>query len=216
MPMKNLNCCLGLTVAALCAQSALGAISNLNAGESADLFGITWIEDNSLAGLIVPEGDIIEQFTIGEPAGSYFEATLQSRAIIRSDNGMMDFSWHIRDIENFSSQIASVVVNGYEAWSVGVEYRVDGSGDLGPDSAFRSADGDSVEYNFENGGLGYPDESKFFFSRTDAMGYDTSGTIRITLVTGEFVELDTWAPAVPAPGAISLLGLGGIVAGRRR
>jgi len=214
--MKNLNCCFGLAVAALCAQSALGAISNLNAGESADLLGITWIEDNSLAGFVVPEGDLSEQFTINDPAGNYFEATLQSRAIIRDDNGMMDFSWRILDIENLAGRIASVVVNGYEAWSVGVEYRVDGSGDIGPDSAYRSADGDSVGYNFENGGLGYPDESKFFFSRTDAMGYDASGTIRITLVTGEFVELDTWAPAVPAPGALSLLGLGGIVAGRRR
>lgn len=215
--MMNLNYRLVVVVGAFCAQGAFGAVTNLNAGESADLFGISHFEDNSLGGVIVPEGDLFEQFAIGDPAGSYFEASLQSRVIIRDDNGMLDFSWHIRDVENLSSQVASVVVNGYEAWSVGVEYRTDGLGNLGPDSAFRSADGDSVGYNFENGGLGYPDESRFFFSRTDAMDYDMSGTIRITLVTGEFVELDTWAPAVPAPGALSLLGLGGIIAaGRRR
>lgn len=214
--MKTMSICLGVVAAALCAQSSFAAVTNLNAGESADLFGITHIEDNSLAGAIVPEGDLYEQFTIGEPAGSYFAAALQSRAIIRSDNGMMDFSWRILDVENFSSRVASVVVNGYEAWSVGVEYRVDGLGDVGPEEALRSVDGDSVQYNFDIGGLGYPDESKFFFSRTDAMGYDMSGTIRITLRTGEFVELDTWAPAVPAPGSLALLGLGGMLAVRRR
>ncbi len=214
--MKNMNYCLGITAAAMCAQGTLGAITNLNAGESADLFGITAIEDPSLAGTVVPEGDLIEQFSIGDDTGIFFEASLQSRAIIRHDTGMIDFSWRIRDIEDLPGKVASVVVNGYEAWSVGVEYRPDGNGDIGPNNAFRTEDGDSVGFNFESPAFGFPDESKFVMARTEATSYEMTGIVRISLEAGEFIELDTWAPAVPAPGALSLLGLGGIVAARRR
>lgn len=210
--MKNLNTCLGVVVAAVCAQGALGAISNLNAGESADLFGITLGEDMSLAGVA---NDFSQDFSILDAAGNLFEANLQSRARVRNDTGQVDFVWRIRDIDNLAGQIASVVVNGYEEWSVGVEYRLDGLGEVGPDSAFRTEDGDSVGFNFDPT-VGFDDESRFFFARSDAFDFDMSGTIRITLVTGQFVELDTWAPVVPAPGSLALLGLGGIAAVRRR
>lgn len=214
--MKTMNYCLGVVAAAMCAQSALGAISNLNAGESADLFGISFAEDNSLGGSIPGGGDMLEDFTIGDPAGVFFEGTLQSRIIVRDDTGTIDFAWRIRDIQDLSGQVASVVVNGYEAWSVGVEYRPDGNGIVGPGSAFRTEDGDSVGFNFDSPAVGFPDESKFFFARTDAFDYEMTGTVRITLVGGQFIELDTWAPAVPAPGSLALLGLGGVVAVRRR
>ncbi len=214
--MKNVNYCLGLAVAALCAQSSLGAITNLNAGESADLFGITSAEDNSLVGGIPAGGDFSEDFVIGDAAGNFFEANFKSRVVIRNDTGTVDFYWQIRDVEDLSGQVASVVVNGYQAWSVGVEYRPDSLGDIGPNSAFRTADGDSIGYNFESPAVGFPDESKHFLARTDATDYAMTGTVRITLVTGQFVDLDTWAPAVPTPGALSLLGLGGLIAGRRR
>lgn len=211
--MKNMNYCLGVVAVAMCGQSALGAISNLNAGESADLFGITFAEDMSLGGSAI---DAVENFTITDAAGNLFDGVFQSRAITRSDNGMIDFSWRIDNIEDLAGQVASVVVNGYEAWSVGVEYRIDGLGDVGPTSAFRTEDGDSVGFNFDDPAVGFDNESKFFFARSDASDFGMTGTARITLVTGQVIELDTWAPAVPAPGSLALLGLGGVVALRRR
>ncbi|MFK7760211.1 MAG: PEP-CTERM sorting domain-containing protein [Phycisphaerales bacterium] len=211
--MKTMNYCLGVVAVAMCAQGALGAISNLNAGESADLFGITAAEDMSLVGTA---NDFSQDISIFDAAGNLFEARFQSRAITRFDTGQIDFAWRISGIEDLAGQVASVVVNGHEAWSVGVEYRIDGLGDVGPTSAFRTEDGDSVGFNFDDPAVGFENESKFFFARSDASDFAMTGTARITLVTGQFIDVDTWAPAVPAPGSLALLGLGGLTAMRRR
>lgn len=193
---------------------ALGDVADIFAGDTIALSGITHEQDPSLGGVVAI--DYSQDFELGDPAGDLVRGTLQSRVSVRHDTGELDFSWRIRDVSSQFQQISSIVLSGFEGWDVGVEWRIDGSGDIGASHALRTADDNSIGFLFESPFLVPPAESKFVFARTHASTYELIGTARINLIGGEFVVLDTWAPTVPTPGGLALLGISGIIAGRRR
>ncbi len=203
----------GMVVAVGLVQCASGSITSLEAGQSVGLSGIDSVSDHSLLG--TPEVYFTD-FTIEGDSGILFEGSLGYRAVTRLDTGMIDFSWRLLTTEDYEGEVASIEVDGYSAYSVGVAYRTDQFGSIAPTSASRSVDGDTVVFGFDSPPIGNLLGAKPVWVRTDATAYDLSGTARITLVSGEFIELATFAPAVPAPGALAVLGLGGLVAGRRR
>lgn len=199
--------------AVLSALPATGAVTPLDPGQMVSLSGITHAEDPSLGGVVAE--DLLQDFHIVSPTGSSFSGTIQSRVSTRHDTGQLDFAWHIRDTSGVG-QISSVVLTGFQGWDLGVEWRPDGSGDIGPSHAMRTADGVGLGYLFADDLLFAPDESKFFFARTEAMTYDMSGTVTINLLNGESFTLATFAPTVPTPGGLAMLGMVGLGAARRR
>lgn len=211
--MKN-SIITGLMVGLITTSSAWGGITDIFAGDTVAINGITLAEDPSLQGLVAI--DFVQDFAVGDPAGGRLTGTLSSRAVTRMDTGEIDFYWGLRDLHSETNFISSIVLSGYEGWDVGVEWRVDSTGDIGPAFASRTADDDSIGFLFESPYLHAPNESKLMLARTSAMSFELIGTARINLASGEFVELETWAPSVPAPGGLSLLGFGGMIAVRRR
>lgn len=211
--MKN-TIITALVTGLITTSSALGGITDIFAGDTIAINGITSAEDPSLAGVVAI--DYLQNFVVGDPAGAPLTGTLQSRVIMRTDTGEIDFYWRIRDLDSKVNSISSIVLSGFDGWDVGVEWRVDSSGDIGPAFATRTADDDSIGFLFDSPFLHQPNESKFFFARTSAMDFDLIGTARINLVSGESVTLSTFAPIVPAPGSLALLGLSGVMASRRR
>lgn len=212
-----MNATVKLTIAALMASltsmPALGAVATIDPGQTIALSGITHAEDPSLAGVVAE--DWVQDFLIVSDTGATFSGSIQSRVVTRFDNEQLDFSWFIRDTSGVG-QISSVVITGFAGWDLGVEWRPDSLGDIGPSHASRTADGLNLGYLFAGVPLNAPDESKFFFARTEAMTYDTSGTVTINLIGGESVTLKTFAPAVPTPGGAAVLALAGLGAARRR
>ncbi len=195
---------------------ALGAISSLDPGATVGLVGISSAEDPTLQASVVH--DFGQDFEIIDPAGEPLMGRLVSRASVRIDTGQIDFNWRIIVLDGKTGQIESIAVTGYEGWSVGVEYRTDSVGLLGPSEASRSIDADTVGYVFDPTLTGFfgTHESHYFFARTDAFEFAMTGTATITMTNGESVTLATWAPAVPTPSGLALLGLGGMIANRRR
>lgn len=193
---------------------SLGAVKQINPGQTVALDGITSAEDTSLPAVILHDWE--QEFSISNATGVLFRATLQSRVARRLDNDQLDFNWRIHDIEVAQGQVSSFVVTGFDGFLQGVEYRPDGSGSIAPSHASLSGDGSALGFLFAGPTLTDPDGSKFTLARTDAYDFSTLGTVRINLLSGEFVTLTTYAPAVPAPGGAALLAGLGLVGSRRR
>jgi len=205
---------LSMAIALTTGTNALASGIDIQAGQTVSLSGITADMDPLLPGTVVE--DLLQEFVIGDPAGNALVGTLQSRVSVRHDTGQINLYWRIRDLSGPSVQISSIVISGFEGWSVGVEWRIDGSGDIGPSDAIRTADDNSIGYLFAGPALMTPDESKFCLASTEAFDYALTGTARINLLSGESITLATWAPAVPAPGAMGMLGVTALAAARRR
>lgn len=212
--MKN-SITTGLLLAGLLStSSASAAITNILAGDSVGLSGITSAEDPSLAGVVAI--DFVQDFSVGDPAGDLLTGELVSRVVVRNDTGEIDFYWRLRDLDSETNRISSIVLSGFEGWDVGVEWRVDSVGDIGPAFATRTGDDDSIGYLFNSPFLHDPNESKYFLARTSAMDFGLIGTARINLISGESVTLATFAPQVPTPGGVAILGIAALGAARRR
>lgn len=207
-------------VAAL-ACSAHGALVNLSPGAGTGLVGTDSATDTELAGAVGGTVDELIPFQIfGEDAARggaplLYEGVLQNRIVVSEETGDYHFYYRIRDTNgSLNGIVASVVTTGFEGWETRVEYRTDGLGDQGPSRAERSIDGDLLLFLFGNPFFA-PEESRSFFAATDAQAY-TYATTTILLITGESVTLKTFAPEVPAPGALGVLAIGAAFTARRR
>lgn len=205
---------LGAALTMLVSTHTSASITDIFAGDTVGLSGITVAEDPSLAAVVAI--DFAQDFEVGDPAGAPLTGTLVSRVSMRMDTGEIDFYWQLRDLDSKTNSISSIVLSGFEGWDVGVEWRIDSIGDIGPAFALRTADDDSIGFLFDTPFLHAPNESKYMLARTHAMSFDLIGTARINLVSGESITLSTFAPTVPAPGGLALLGVAGLGAARRR
>ena len=184
--------------------------------------GTTVAARPELAGLILE--DLITNFTISG-AGETLSGTIQNR-VVRSDvDGTLDFYWRITPTSGIGDLSAFRVI-GFEGFSLDADWRIDGLGNVAPDTARYFGDGSgSVNFPFSNEvgnsvtGGGY-EESMFFFLDTDATSYNMSGRFDLLCADHDCISqsYDTFAPAVPVPAAVWLFGSGliGLIGVARR
>jgi len=200
-------------VTGLLATTSLAGVIDLFAGDTVEMHGITLAEDPTLAGTVIQ--DFAQGFVLPDPAGEPLTGSFHSRASRRADTNQIDFRWRITIDSGKTGEISSIIINGFAGWSVGVEYRVDAVGIVEPSHASRSVDDQYLGFHFNDPTLRYYD-SHPFFARTEALEYDFSGTAQINMTNGESITLATFAPVIPAPGAVSVLGIAALGTARRR
>jgi hypothetical protein len=148
-------------------------------------------------------GDVI--FEVDQPfAGAAFSGTLTTRIVRETGTGTLDFYYRVSPV------LDSYDITGFNGFNIDADFRTDLPDDPGPkgaQGAHRSADGDTVGFDFVNG---------FLFLQTDATAFDRSGTARLpdnsgdSVATLSNVAVPTQAPpVVPLPPAI-FAGLGGL------
>jgi hypothetical protein len=157
----------------------------------------------------------------GDSQETLYQGTLMTRIVRSHTTGNLHFNYRVLDANpELAGRIAHIEVGGFGDFQTRVEYRNDSvsTGDEGPSSALRSENGNIIDFTFD-GGLNTADESHYFFAMVNTDVYfEDSALATIYLETGEAVSLvvDSATPAVPAPGALALLGSAGLIAGRRR
>lgn len=215
----NSQIAIGAIVTAACSSMALaGAVVNLEPGEFApDLSGITNSDMAELIGTI--EFDYAQDLVFSGDSGSLYEATLLTRVVRSNMTGNLTMNFRIMDPNaSLSGQISHIEINGFSGLETRVEYRGEpGFGEVGPSIAARSVDGDILTFDF-NQALPTGSDSRFFFAMLDVAQYDFAGinpSATVYLQSGDAVTLNI-APPIPAPGALALLGVGGLCVARRR
>lgn len=226
-----------LAAAVALGASQAGALP-LVAGDTIVMTGTTSAAQPELGGGVLNDNLIPFDF-VGDGL-FYVGYSLQNRVVESGETGNLIFGPRLRDpINTLSSAIGILYIDGfsisgYGDFAVDAAYRTDGLGDVGPTSASRSADGDTLTFDF-----GFPmtshylaeevhDTSYFLSLATDATAFDTSGIMTIFAhgsvnpteqfqirIEGVAVPV---APAVPLPApALLLLGaLGGFAGLKRR
>lgn len=205
---------LALTAAAIFLPMSASAVMLTGAGTTDfALNGTTSAAEPQLAGTVLQ--DLITPFTISG-AGENLSGTIQNR-VVRSVDGTLDFYWRIIP-DSGTGDINAFRLTGFDGYTLNANYRTDGLGDIGPDTAKYFGDGTgSVNFLFSNGGPGSSPTgggyttSLFFFLDTNATSYDKSGQFDMLCAdTGCISQLySTFAPsAVPIPAAIWLFGSG--------
>ena len=217
-PIPTLVVCIALWSSGTSATIlAPGAFINLN--------GTTVAAEPDLAGTVIHDNLI--DFQVNDISGNpLFTGTYQDR-VVRSDNtGNLIFAGRIRDLTSPLEHLVAVAdwsVDGFAGYQTDVEYRTDGLGDLGPDTATRTADGNFVTFDFTPV-LAPPEESLFSSINTDARFFALTGTVNLGIEDftreGAYVVglegIAAPAAAVPLPATIwlfgsGLIGLAGVV-----
>jgi hypothetical protein len=178
--------------------------------------GTTSAARPELAGTVLE--DVLTPFSFNGISG-----TVQSRVVKEDAAGTLDFYWKV-DVDSSSAAVtgAPYDISSLRVANVGVanitdaDWRSDGLGSVAPSAArvFNAGfypNGD-VNFLFSGAGLSAGQSSDFFFLHTNATSY--AKTALFDLV-GDGLAADaisssyaTFAPAVPEPGAWSMLGAG--------
>ncbi len=162
----------------------------------------------------------MDNFNILHSSGAVlFQGTLES-LVFENSSGELTFDLQIIGSEaGLNGVIDSIGRNGFGGWTTDVDWRLDAMGLKDPAKADRSANGDKIEWSGPwsgTAGIFSGESSRMLFASTDATQFAPNSAIaRITLTTGEFVDIEVASP-IPAPGALALLGLSGCLAGTRR
>lgn len=184
--------------------------------------GTTVAARPELAGTILE--DKITEFTISG-AGETLSGTIQNR-VVRSVDGTLDFYWRIVPTSG-NGDLLAFRVGGFEGFTLDADWRIDGLGDVAPDTARYFGDGSgSVNFLFSNNEVGLSptggyEESMFFFLDTNATSYSESGSFDLLCAGSGCMSqsYSTFAPtAVPVPAAVWLFGSGlaGLIGFSRR
>ncbi|MCH2153105.1 MAG: PEP-CTERM sorting domain-containing protein [Phycisphaerales bacterium] len=162
----------------------------------------------------------LDSFDIFNSSGALlYQGQLES-FVFQNALGELTFDLAIIGSEaGLNGVIGEVARSGFAGWVTDVDWRADAPGMKSPDSASRSTGGDKLFWSGPwsgTAGIFSGESSRMMFASTDATAFQANaGLARITLTTGEFIDIEVAAP-VPAPGALALIGLAGCVGTRRR
>ncbi len=199
----------------LFSSSTLFAVSILPGGSSL-LNGTTAAANPDLGGVVIR--DQLIAFEISNGLGDIIlTGDVQDRVVRSTNTGELIFAPRLR---NLNAPGADAWINrfsmvGFDGFTTDIDFRTDGLGDVGPDSANRSVDGNFLNYRYSPSLILPPDEGLFLSVVTDAQNFDLSG-IFIVYAQNDFGAGDygvriqnVSAPsAVPLPAAVWLFGSG--------
>jgi hypothetical protein len=151
-------------------------------------------------------GDVI--FEVDQPfAGAAFSGTLTTRVVRETNAGTLDFYYRVEQ------PLDSYEITGFNSFTIDADFRTDLADDTGikgAEGVHRSADGNTVGFDFANG---------FIFLQTNATAFDRHGTARLPDDSGDSIATladvavpvaSAPPPAIPLPPAL-VPGLAGLV-----
>ncbi|YCM46446.1 S8/S53 family peptidase [Verrucomicrobiaceae bacterium 227] len=165
---------------------AFADLPNLPPGGSVDTNGTTFAACPEVGGTIIR--DQLIPFEVRHPTLNTVLMTgrVQDR-VIRNSAGRMVFSSQLRDLANpnGTAWVSQVRYYGFEGLTLGVEYRTDGSGQIGPRSISRSADGDRLTANHGVDLIVPPDGQRALSFLSTETAFDVGGRVEI-IVNNDF------------------------------
>lgn len=224
---------LGVTIAV---SPTLSSTVPLLAGGSVALPGTTVAVEPYLAGAVVND-NVLTNFIDVAPVSIFAIGTQVQNRVVRSDaDGTLIFAPRLMTTFNNTGGnflVDNMTLFGFGDYAVDVNYRTDGSGDRGPTSANRSADGQDLSFDFGFPLVGAnlfanPQEDSFFLSlNTEETAFALTGRISVFArhvnYPGDTFRFDFGGIAVPAPATLSLpstlslvLGALGLIGALRR
>lgn len=218
--MKNflLSFCWGLMGCGMLPSLAPAAI--IAPGGTVGVSGTTVALRPELAGLILQ--DTIVNWSDGP--GTTF-GTLQTRVVREDSTGTLDFYERIFNDPSSRNFVSAGRFEDYTGFTTDVDFRLDGLGDLGPDQVKRvGAGGTSVNFVFNEVGVGPGQSSLFLLTKTEALNYTTSqgdliiGRDATGAPSGDLSNLfPVYSPSgVPEPGTYAMISAGLVLLGIRR
>lgn len=216
----------------------LAAAVPLGFGQTVMLNGTTSAMQPELAGPIINDDVQTDFLVVGNNNLFQIGTSLQNRVQRSAVDGTMIFGPRLSTIFNNTSGnflVDRLELYNFGGYDVDANYRTDGVGDRGPTRASRSADGDTLTFNYDFPLVGSnlfqnPQEDSYFLSlKTNATSYSLDGRISVFARHVDFpnqtfrfdfgnIAVPDMAP-VPVPASLvmllSAIGLGGLW-GRRK
>lgn len=198
--------------------------------------GTTAFAEPDLAGFVINDNLIVDTMHVNDTPFGLIGTSVQNRVVLSSTDGTLIFGPRLLTATNITFApflIDRVELYNFGGFDVDVNYRTDGLGDRGPTQASRSADGDTLSFDFGfplvGGNLSQTQEDSYFFSlNTDATAFSLDGRMAVFARhidrPGETLRFDFGNIAVPSPvplpGSLvlfmSALGFGGAALRRRK
>ncbi|MEZ6119800.1 MAG: hypothetical protein R3C28_24980 [Pirellulaceae bacterium] len=144
------------------------------------LSGTTSAASPYLAGTVV--NDQLIPFSIQDSLGNTLvEGKLQERVTRSTATGQLVYAPRIRNLSapNGEAWVMGLSYTGFDGTMTNVDYRIDGLGQVGPNSVSRSADGDRLHFRHDPNLIVPPDEQKFLSIYTDSEYFAPAGEITI-------------------------------------
>jgi len=153
-----------------------------------------------------------------------FTGTLYAN-VVREASGTLSFYYQIHNDLTSLDAIERFTNQSFTGFSTNADYRTDAQlgttggsglvGTVGSRFATRSSTGAVVGFNFwsTTGFVPQGADTYWHVIRTDATLYTSGST---ALLNGGIATVQTFAPIVPEPGSLALLGLGALMLRRRK
>ena len=194
----------------------------LNTGDTVALPGTTVASEPQLGGAVIVDEVIPFSFVSG--LGTIL-GTVQQRIVRSTLDGTLDFYWRVvNDVESVGA-IGSFRIGEFDSPEYNANYRIDGLGDLGPQTAHRFNglfESYLNFYDFSASGLLPGQSSLFMFLDTTATDYARTAFFDVTNINQTFISdsFAAYSPATPVPEPSSALlialGMAGVAAVVRR